>query len=79
MERLVCGPPFQPAGEGAFQAIGEPIIHVEQSLERPSADDLVAGLPIPISDLTLHMRRTTNGPSAAGSHAMSPVETLDVD
>jgi len=77
--RLVRGPLLQPAGEGALQAIGEAVVHVQQSLERPSAGDLIARLPGFVSDLTVLIRRSTDRPAVAGGHTMSPTETMGVD
>jgi hypothetical protein len=70
---------LQPTGNGTLQALNEAIVHAKQPLERPSARDLVAGLIAAVSDLTVHMRRSTDRPAAAGGHTMSPMETMGVD
>src|SRR5215831_6398305 len=65
---------LQPAGNGMLQTLNEAVVHAKEPLERPSTRDLVTGLIMSVSDPTVHMRRSTDGPAAAGGHTMSPME-----
>ena len=66
---------LQPAGNGVLQALGEAVVHAKESLERPSACNLVAGLTVSVSDPTVQMRRSTDRPATARGHTVSLTET----
>jgi hypothetical protein len=57
---------LQPASDGVLQALNEAVIHAQQSVERPAADNFIAWLVV--LDLIVQMRRSTDRPTAAGGH-----------
>src|SRR5262249_49407560 len=66
---------LQSASDGVLQALNEAIVHAREPLERPSACNLVAGLTVSVSDLTVQMRRSTDRPATARGHTVSLTET----